>query len=159
MPTLTELSEVAPSRNLPLDVERVRADFPILGLRPRGKPLVYLDSAATSQKPRQVIDALRRYYEEENGNIHRGVHYLSELATARYDETREAVRRFINASSTSEVVFTRNTTEGINLVASSFGQALVRAGDEIVISEMEHHSNIVPWQLLCERTGAVLRER
>lgn len=140
-----------------MDVERIREDFPILRIQPRGRPLVYLDSAATSQKPRQVIDALRRYYEEENGNIHRGVHYLSELATLRYDETREATRRFINAESVNEVVFTRNTTEGINLVASSFGQAFVRAGDEIVVSLMEHHSNIVPWQLLCERTGAVLR--
>ncbi|NUQ11481.1 MAG: cysteine desulfurase [Gemmatimonadaceae bacterium] len=140
-----------------LDVHRIRADFPILGIRPRGKPLVYLDSAATSQKPRQVIDALRRYYEEENGNIHRGVHYLSELATARYDETREAVRRFINAADVREVVFTRNTTESVNLVASSFGQAFVRSGDEIVVSIMEHHSNLVPWQLLAERTGAVIR--
>lgn len=141
----------------PYDVDRVRADFPILSLTPRGRPLTYLDSAATSQKPRQVIDALRRYYEEENGNIHRGVHYLSELATRRYDETRDAVRRFINAAEAREIVFTRNTTESVNLIASSFGQAFVRAGDEIVISEMEHHSNIVPWQLLAERTGAVLK--
>ena len=140
-----------------LDVERIRKDFPILRLRPRGRPLVYLDSAATSQKPQSVIDALTRYYEEENGNIHRGVHYLSELATLRYDETREATRRFINAGSHNQVVFTRNTTEGINLVASSFGEAFVRAGDEIVVSQMEHHSNIVPWQLLAGRTGAVLR--
>jgi cysteine desulfurase/selenocysteine lyase len=153
MATVTELSGVAP----PLDVERVRLDFPILGIRPRGKRLVYLDSAATSQKPRQVIDALTRYYEEENGNIHRGVHYLSELATIRYDETREAVRRFINARSTNEIVFTRNTTESINLVASSFGQAFVRPGDEILVSYMEHHSNIVPWQLLAGRSGAVIR--
>jgi cysteine desulfurase/selenocysteine lyase len=138
-------------------MERIRADFPILGIRPRGKPLIYLDSAATSQKPRQVIDALRRYYEEENGNIHRGVHYLSELATIRYDETREATRRFINAASTDEVVFTRNTTESINLVAASFGQAFIRAGDEIIVSLMEHHSNIVPWQMLAERSGAVIR--
>jgi cysteine desulfurase/selenocysteine lyase len=140
-----------------LDVEQIRADFPILGIRPRGRPLIYLDSAATSQKPRQVIDALTRYYEEENGNIHRGVHYLSELATQRYDETRAAARRFINAASADEVVFTRNTTEGINLVASSFGQMFVKAGDEIIISVMEHHSNIVPWQLLADRTGAVIR--
>ena len=157
MPTVTELSGVAPSRAAPLDAERVRLDFPILRIRPRGKRLVYLDSAATSQKPRQVIDALTRYYEEENGNIHRGVHYLSELATIRYDETREAVRRFINARSTNEVVFTRNTTESINLVASSFGQAFVKPGDEIVVSYMEHHSNIVPWQLMAGRTGAVIR--
>jgi cysteine desulfurase/selenocysteine lyase len=155
MATLTERSGTA--RVPTLDVERIRADFPILRLRPRGKPLVYLDSAATSQKPQSVIDALTRYYEEENGNIHRGVHYLSELATQRYDETREATRRFINAASHNEVVFTRNTTEGINLVASSFGQKFVHAGDEIVVSQMEHHSNIVPWQLLAERTGAVLR--
>lgn len=156
MGILTEQANVtktAPS----LDVERIRKDFPILGIKPRGKRLVYLDSAATSQKPQSVIDALTRYYEEENGNIHRGVHYLSELATKRYDETREATRRFINASSHNEIVFTRNTTEGINLVASSFGQAFVRPGDEIVVSQMEHHSNIVPWQLMAERTGAVLR--
>jgi cysteine desulfurase/selenocysteine lyase len=141
----------------PYDAERVRGNFPILATTPRGRPLVYLDSAATSQKPREVIDALRRYYEEENGNIHRGVHYLSERATLRYDQTREAVRRFINASADREIVFTRNTTESVNLVASSFGQAFVREGDEIVISVMEHHSNIVPWQMLAERTGAVLR--
>jgi cysteine desulfurase/selenocysteine lyase len=153
----TERSGVTPARASALDAEHVRADFPILGIRPRGRPLVYLDSAATSQKPRQVIDALRRYYEEENGNIHRGVHYLSELATARYDETREAVRRFINAASPNEIVFTRNTTEGINLVASSFGQAFVKPGDEIVVSLMEHHSNIVPWQLMAGRSGAVVR--
>ena len=153
MATLTELSEVAST----FDVERIRADFPILSIKPRGKPLVYLDSAATSQKPRQVIDALRRYYEEENGNIHRGVHYLSELATLRYDETREAVRRFINAASHDEVVFTRNTTESINLVAATFGQAFVKPGDEILISVMEHHSNIVPWQLMAQRQGAVVR--
>src|SRR5688572_4056406 len=154
MATLTERSGVtAPT----LDAERVRADFPILRLRPRGRPLVYLDSAATSQKPQSVIDALTRYYEEENGNIHRGVHYLSELATLRYDETREATRRFINAAAHNQIVFTRNTTEGINLVASSFGEAFVRSGDEIIVSQMEHHSNIVPWQLLAGRTGAVLR--
>ena len=157
MTTATERPGVISPRASTLDVERIRADFPILDIRPRGKPLVYLDSAATSQKPRQVIDALRRYYEEENGNIHRGVHYLSELATVRYDETREAVRRFIKATSTDEIVFTRNTTEGINLVASSFGQAFIRPGDEIIISLMEHHSNIVPWQLMAERTGAVIR--
>ncbi|HSA54803.1 MAG TPA: cysteine desulfurase [Gemmatimonadaceae bacterium] len=141
----------------PWDVDRIRADFPILATHPRGKPLVYLDSAATSQKPRVVIDALRRYYEEENGNIHRGVHYLSERATGLYDATREAVRRFICAARTEEIVFTRGTTEAVNLVAATFGQAFVRAGDEIVVSVMEHHSNLVPWQLLCERTGARLR--
>ena len=155
MATLTERSGVKASASL--DVERIRADFPILHITPRGKRLVYLDSAATSQKPRQVIDALTRYYEEENGNIHRGVHYLSELATQRYDETREAVRRFINAASVNEVVFTRNTTEGINLVASSYGQGFVKPGDEILVSHMEHHSNIVPWQMMAERTGATVR--
>ena len=152
---MTTITETERARSL--DADQIRADFPILGIRPRGRPLIYLDSAATSQKPRQVIDALSRYYEEENGNIHRGVHYLSELATHRYDETREATRRYINAASTNEIVFTRNTTEGINLVASSFGQAFVKPGDEIVVSQMEHHSNIVPWQLLADRTGAVLR--
>ncbi|HEX9563419.1 MAG TPA: cysteine desulfurase [Gemmatimonadaceae bacterium] len=141
----------------PFNAERIRADFPILGITPRGRPLVYLDSAATSQKPRSVIEALRRYYEEENGNIHRGVHYLSERATLRYDQTRQAVCRFINAKEDREIVFTRSTTEGVNLIASSFGQALVRAGDEIVVSVMEHHSNLVPWQMLAERSGAVLR--
>src|SRR5688572_6033666 len=155
MATLTERPDV--TKDSALDVDRIRKDFPILRVRPRGRPLVYLDSAATSQKPQSVIDALTRYYEEENGNIHRGVHYLSELATQRYDETREATRRFINAAAHNEIVFTRNTTEGINLVASSFGEAFVRAGDEIVVSQMEHHSNIVPWQLLGGRTGAVLR--
>ncbi len=140
-----------------LDVQRIREDFPILAMSVRGTPLVYLDNAATSQKPRTVIDALTRYYERENGNIHRGVHYLSERATELYDLTREAARRFFNARHAHEIIFTRGATEGINLVAASFGQAFVKAGDEIVISTMEHHSNIVPWQLLCERTGAVLK--
>jgi cysteine desulfurase/selenocysteine lyase len=157
MPALSDLSTSAASRTNAFDAERIRADFPILATTPRGRPLVYLDSAATSQKPRRVIEALRKYYEEENGNIHRGVHYLSERATLRYDQTRTAVRRFITAAEDREVVFTRNTTESINLVASSFGQAFVKAGDEIVISVMEHHSNIVPWQLMAERTGSVLR--
>ncbi len=141
----------------PLDVTAIRADFPILDLDARGKRLVYLDNAATSQKPRSVIDALSHYYEAQNGNIHRGVHYLSELATELYDATRETARRFFNARHAHEVIFTRGTTEGINLVATSFGSAFVRAGDEIIVSTMEHHSNIVPWQLLCERTGAVLK--
>ena len=140
-----------------LDVARIREDFPILGMDVRGQPLVYLDNAATSQKPRSVIEALSHYYERENGNIHRGVHYLSEKATEQYDRTRDAARRFFNAKHAHEIIFTRGSTEGINLVASSFGQAFVRAGDEIIISGMEHHSNIVPWQMLCERTGAVLK--
>jgi cysteine desulfurase/selenocysteine lyase len=141
----------------PLDVERIRDDFPILRQRVRGKPLVYLDNAATSQKPQVVIDAVTRFYAEENANIHRGVHYLSERATAAYDEVRERVARFINAGSPREVIFTRGTTDGINLVAQSFGRTVLKPGDDIVITVMEHHSNIVPWQLLCEQTGAVLR--
>ncbi|MFN8580484.1 MAG: cysteine desulfurase [Gemmatimonadaceae bacterium] len=151
----------APARTIPvappLDPERVRADFPIFAHPVRGKRLVYLDSAATSQKPRAVIDAVTAFYETANGNIHRGVHYLSERATQLFDETRYAVQRFINAPHAHEVIFTRGTTEAVNLVASSFGQAFVRAGDEIVLSVMEHHSNFVPWQMLAERTGAVLR--
>ena len=138
-------------------IDRIRADFPILGMQVRGKPLVYLDNAATSQKPRVVIDALTRYYSAENGNIHRGVHYLSEKATELYDATRERARSFFNARQAREIIFTKGTTDGINLVAASFGGTFVKAGDEIVLSQMEHHSNIVPWQLLCERTGAVLK--
>ncbi len=144
-------------RTAPLDVTRIREDFPILAMEVRGKPLVYLDNAATSQKPRAVIDALTQYYVRENGNIHRGVHYLSEKATELYDLTREAARRFFNAKHAHEMIFTRGATEGINLVASSFAQAFLKAGDEIIVSTMEHHSNIVPWQLACERTGAVLK--
>jgi cysteine desulfurase/selenocysteine lyase len=123
----------------------------------RGKRLVYLDNAATSQKPQAVIDAVTRFYTSENANIHRGVHYLSERATVAYDEAREKVARFINARSSHEVIFTRGTTEGINLVAQSYGRTFLRPGDEILITGMEHHSNIVPWQLVCEQTGAVLR--
>jgi cysteine desulfurase / selenocysteine lyase len=141
----------------PFDLERVRADFPILGRRIRGKPLVYLDNAATSQKPQSVIDAVTRFYAAENANIHRGVHYLSERATAAYDGVREEVARFINAPSSRQVIFTKGTTEGINLVAQSYGRPRLKPGDDIVITTMEHHSNIVPWQLLCEQTGAVLR--
>jgi cysteine desulfurase / selenocysteine lyase len=145
------------AQQVALDLPRIRQDFPILSVLARGKPLIYFDSAATSQKPQSVIDALTRYYEAENGNIHRGVHYLSERATELYDETRETARQFFNARNSHEVIFTRGTTEGINLLATSFGQAFVRAGDNIVISAMEHHSNIVPWQMLCERSGATLR--
>ena len=141
----------------PFDLERVRADFPILNRRVRGKPLVYLDNAATSQKPQSVIDAVTRFYTAENANIHRGVHYLSERATAAYDVVREEVARFINAPSSRQVIFTKGTTEGINLVAQSYGRPQLKSGDDIVITAMEHHSNIVPWQLLCEQTGAVLK--
>jgi cysteine desulfurase/selenocysteine lyase len=139
------------------DVERVRRDFPILRRTVRGRPLVYLDNAATTQKPRQVIERLVRYYEEENSNVHRGVHYLSEVATAAYEGARGIIQRFINARSEKEVVITRGTTEGINLVAQTWGRQNVREGDEIVITAIEHHSNIVPWQMLCAEKGAMLR--
>src|ERR1044071_4106713 len=138
-------------------VETVRRDFPILAQKVHGKPLVYLDNGATSQKPRAVVDAVRRYYEEENSNIHRGVHYLSERATAAYEASREKVRGFLNAGKAQEIIFLRGTTEAINLVAHSYGRAFLKAGDEIIVSAMEHHSNIVPWQMLCEQIGARLR--
>ena len=138
-------------------VEQVRADFPILQRRVRGRPLVYLDSAATAQKPRAVLDAVARYYAHGNANIHRGVYVLSEEATAAYDAARRKVQRFLNAASSREIVFTRSSTESINLVAQSFGRGHVGPGDEVVITHMEHHSNIVPWQLLCEQVGARLR--
>ena len=139
------------------DVERVRADFPILRREVHGKPLVYLDNAATTQKPSAVLDALTRYYTDANANVHRGVHMLSQLATDQYEAARDTVRAFFNARSSSEIVFTRNSTEGINLVAHSFGRSRLGEGDEVLISALEHHSNIVPWQLLCEATGARLQ--
>ena len=139
------------------DVERVRADFPALHQRVHGKPLVYLDNAATSQKPQAVIDALVHYYSRINSNIHRGIHHLSEEATEAYEQARTRVKEFINAADEREIVFVRGTTEAINLVAQSYGRAFVKPGDEIVITAMEHHSNIVPWQLLGEQTGARLR--
>ena len=141
----------------PFDVARVRRDFPILQQTVHGKPLVYLDNAATSQKPQAVIDSLTRYYTEFNANIHRGIHRLSEEATRAYEHARSRVRGFINAAEDREIVFVRGTTEAINLVAHSFGRACVKPGDEIVITAMEHHSNIVPWQILGEQTGARLR--
>jgi cysteine desulfurase / selenocysteine lyase len=139
-----------------LDVERLREDFPILGRHVRGKPLVYLDNAATSQKPRSVIEAVSRFYGAENANIHRGVHFLSERATLAYDGVRERVARFLNAASPAEIVFTRGTTEGINLVAQSRARTTLKPGEEILITGMEHHSNIVPWQLVAAQTGAVI---
>jgi cysteine desulfurase / selenocysteine lyase len=144
-------------RGAPLDVARVREDFPILRQRVRGKPLVYLDNAATSQKPQAVIDAVTRFYTAENANIHRGVHYLSERATGLYDAARDKVASFLNSKSSREIIFTRGTTEGINLVAQSYGRSKLGTGDNIVITVMEHHSNIVPWHLLCEQTGAELK--
>jgi cysteine desulfurase / selenocysteine lyase len=138
------------------DVQKVRCDFPILNQRVHGKPLVYLDNAATTQKPQVVIDAMVRSYAEDNANIHRGVHLLSERATRAYEESREKVQRFLNAASSREIIFVRGTTEAINLVAQTFGRANVGRGDEVLVTEMEHHSNIVPWQLLCEEKGAHL---
>ncbi|MGH7498065.1 MAG: SufS family cysteine desulfurase [Gemmatimonadales bacterium] len=142
---------------VPLDVGRLREDFPILSQRIRGKPLVYLDNAATTHKPQSVIDAVTRFYSAENANIHRGVHYLSEQATMAYEEVRERVARFLNAPSSRQIIFTRGTTEAINLVAQSFGRNALRPGDEVLITGMEHHSNIVPWQLVAEATGATVK--
>jgi cysteine desulfurase/selenocysteine lyase len=139
------------------DPGKVRADFPILLQRANGKPLVYLDNAATTQKPRAVIDAISRYYEFDNANIHRGVHDLSQRATRKYEDARELIRAFLNAADASEIVFVRGATEGINLVAQTYGRSHVRAGDEVLITTLEHHSNIVPWQMLCEEKGATLR--
>ncbi len=139
------------------DVQRLRADFPILAEQVHGKPLVYLDNAATAQKPRAVIDAIAHYYRHDNANVHRAVHTLSERATAAYEGARTKIRKFLNAASDKEIIYVRGATEGINLVAASWGRANVRAGDEVLITAMEHHSNIVPWQLLCEQVGARLR--
>ncbi len=139
------------------DVERIRKDFPALHQQVHGKPLVYLDNAATSQKPQSMIDALVGYYSLDNSNVHRGVHLLSERATEAYESARARIQRHLNAASTREIVFVRQATEGINLVMASFGRRFVAAGDEIVISAIEHHANIVPWQMLCEEKGARLR--
>src|SRR6516164_3669513 len=139
------------------DVKRVRADFPVLHQKVHGKPLVYLDNAATTQKPLAVIEAIEHYYRHDNSNIHRGVHALSERATEHYEKTRAAARRFLNAPDPREVIFCRGTTEGINLVAQTYGRQHVGAGDEVLITAMEHHSNIVPWQILCEEKSARLR--
>lgn len=140
-----------------LDVERIRRDFPALHQRVHGKPLVYLDNGATSQKPQVVIDAINRYYSEENSNIHRGIHFLSEQATNAYEGTRVKVKCFLNAPDAREIIFVRGTTEGINLVAQSYGRTFIQEGGEVIISAMEHHSNIVPWQILCGQVGAKLR--
>jgi cysteine desulfurase/selenocysteine lyase len=140
-----------------LDVAKIRQDFPVLRQKVHGKPLVYLDNAATSQKPLPVIDAEKRFYENDNSNIHRGVHELSERSTKAYEETRVKVQRFLNAAEAREIIFVRSTTEAINLVAHCYGRKNVGAGDEVLITAMEHHSNIVPWQMLCEEKGAKLR--
>ncbi len=139
------------------DVEKIRADFPILKQKIRNKPLVYLDNAATSQKPQVVIDSIVKMYSCDYSNVHRGVHTLSERATAAYEGAREKVKNFINAENTKEIIFVRGATEAINLVAQTFGRVNIKAGDEVLITAMEHHSNIVPWQMLCEETGAVLK--
>ncbi|RLL50072.1 cysteine desulfurase [Mariprofundus sp. EBB-1] len=139
------------------DVKKIRADFPILSQEIYGKPLVYLDNAATTQKPQCVIDAVSHYYEHDNANVHRGVHALSERATADYEAARKIIAGFFNARSEREVIFTRGTTEAINLIASSWGGANIKAGDEVLITHMEHHSNIVPWQMLCNHVGATLK--
>ncbi len=139
------------------DIQNIRSDFPILGREVYGRPLVYLDNAATTQKPRVVVDAMTEEYYNVNANVHRGVHFLSQQATELHEASRETVRRFLNARSSSEIIFTRGTTESINLVAYSFGEAFMNAGDEVIVSEMEHHSNIVSWQLLQARKGIKLR--
>ena len=147
----------AQERATDFGIERLRRHFPILGEKVYGKPLVYLDNAATSQKPQAVIDALSRFYSKDNANVHRGVHYLAERATEEYEGARSKVRRFLNAEHASEIIFVRGTTEAINLVAQTYGKVHVGAGDEVLITAMEHHSNIVPWQMLCEDKGARLR--
>src|SRR6058998_3396185 len=139
-----------------IDWEALRSDFPVLHQKVHGHPLIYFDNAATSQKPRAVLDALRRYYERDNANVHRGIHELSNRATASFEAARARAAKFINARSADEIIFTRGTTEGINLIAQAWGSKHVKSGDTILVTEMEHHSNIVPWQLLAERTGARL---
>ncbi len=140
-----------------IDVKKVRADFPVLHQTVNGKPLVYLDNASTSQKPQAVIDSLVQYYSADNSNVHRGVHTLSQRATDHYEEARTKVRNFLNAESDHEIIYVRGTTEGINLVAHSFGRQNIGEGDEIIVTAMEHHSNIVPWQILCQEKGAYLK--
>ncbi|MFQ5933500.1 MAG: SufS family cysteine desulfurase [Dehalococcoidia bacterium] len=154
------ISSVQQARKVTLDtreVERLRRDFPALDETVHDKPLVYLDNAATSHKPQAVIDAIAEYYTSYNSNVHRGLHQLSERATEAYEGARSVVRRFINASDDKEIIFVRGTTEGINLVSNSYGRGAVGRGDEVIISEMEHHSNIVPWQILCDEMGAALK--
>jgi cysteine desulfurase/selenocysteine lyase len=157
MRTASNVASAPRARQGVFDVQRVRRDFPILEREVYGKPLVYLDNAATSQKPRAVIDAVSRFYEQDYANVHRGLHYLSERATAAYEGARAKVRTFLHAAHEREIVFVRGTTEAINLVAHGFGRKVLQPGDEVIISAMEHHSNIVPWQIVCEERGAVLR--
>jgi len=140
-----------------LDLQKIRTEFPVLNQQVNGKPLVYLDNAATNQKPKRVIDALTHYYEKDNANIHRGIHTLAERATRAYEATRHAMQEFIHAKHVEEIIFTRGVTESINLVASSYGRAFLHEGDEVIISGLEHHSNIVPWQMICEEKKAILK--
>jgi cysteine desulfurase/selenocysteine lyase len=156
-PRETQLRNCGPGTSGILDVERIRADFPALAQEAHGRPLVYLDNAATTQKPRRVIDTVTRFYERDCANVHRGVHLLSQRATVAYESARTTIKNHLGAADSREIVFTRGTTEGINLVASSFVRPRLEPGDEVLITGMEHHSNIVPWQLLCETTGAVLK--
>lgn len=157
MSTAMKTANLDVTRTAIFDPHAVRGDFPILFERINGKPLVYLDNAATTQKPRAVIDAITHYYESDNANIHRGVHQLSQRATGEYESARRLIADFLHAANADEIVFVRGTTEGINLVAQTYGHANVRGGDEILITAMEHHSNIVPWQMLCQEKGARLR--
>lgn len=152
-----EFFEQKQNQQRSLDITAIRQKFPVLNQQINGKDLVYLDNAATTQKPQQVIDSLVRYYTTNNANIHRGIHTLAERATSEFEQTREIIRKFINASSTDEVIFTKGTTESINLVASTFGRTRIGKGDEIIISGLEHHSNIVPWQMLVQEKGAVIK--
>lgn len=140
-----------------LDIQKIRADFPILDEKVNGKDLVYFDNAATTQKPMPVLNALANYYGHYNANIHRGIHHLAEKATSAFEASRKAIQKFLNAKNTEEIIFTYGTTDGINLVAQTYGRAFLKAGDEIIISTMEHHSNIVPWQMLCEQNGCILK--
>jgi len=157
MTVITPSARDLRAMDAPFDVEAIRADFPILSETVHGKPLTYLDNGASAQKPRQVIDAITRAYEHEYANVHRGLHHLSNIATANFEEARKKVQRFLNARSDEEIIFTRNATEAINLVASSFGRPRIGADDEILLTIMEHHSNIVPWHFIRERQGAVLK--
>jgi cysteine desulfurase / selenocysteine lyase len=151
------LHTTRPTQGAKFDAHRIRADFPVLAQRVNGKPLVYLDNAATSQKPQPVLDAVMAFYREYNANVHRGLHTLSTRATEAYENARAKAARFVNAAHADEIVFTRGTTESINLVAHAFGQSNLRPGDEVLVTTMEHHSNIVPWQLVCQATGATLK--
>ena len=155
--TSIDIQLATDTQTRPFDIEEVRRDFPVLDRQVKGNPLVYLDSGASSQKPQCVIDCLSRYYSREHANIHRGVHHLSQEATQAYEDAREKVRKFINAERDYQCLFTRGTTESINLVASSYGRKFLEPGDEVVISTMEHHSNIVPWQMVCEERGASVK--